>query len=248
MLHNVSVDIVPALRIDHWWPEDTRRLEPRQSGDCLIVFTQPQIKYPWIGWTEPHGFISFARAESRLLHNLPKVIKAAFMIIKRMSKYFCQYEFFSSYVIKTALFWCLDEDRSNRDCMPTSSDDNDEISEEELLRWVRKILRRLLCFAAQDYVPSYFMPKCHQPVWLEEKHLKQFHARLYRHGLTYKDLFSLNEQQSRDRMLQHIKAMFVFSHVMYWTLLSDSDELKLFVPSVINPLIEDDVCTTLSRL
>ena len=241
--HYVSIDIVPALRIDSWWPSDTRREELCQSGDCLIVFTQPQIKYPWIGWTEPHGFISFARAESRLLHDSPAVTKAAYMVVKRMSKYFCQYEFFSSHVIKTALFWCLDEDRPNSDC--TSSDANDEVSEDELLRWVQKILRRLLCFAAHDYVPSYFLPKCHQPVWLREKHLKQFHTRLYRHGLTYVDLFSLNEQQSRDRLLQRIKAMFVFSHVMYWTVLSDNDELKLFVPSTINPLTEDDVSRNL---
>ena len=209
------------------------------------MFTQPQIKYPWIGWTEPHGFISFARAESRLLRDLPTVVKAAFMVVKRMSKYFSQYECFSSHVIKMSLLWCLDEEGSNSDC--TSSDDIDEVSGDELLRWVQNILRRLLRFAAQDYVPSYFMPKCHQPVWLSEKHLrpKQFHTRLYRHGLTYKDLFSLNEQQSPDRWLQHIKAMFVFSHVMYWTLLSDTDKLELFVPSTINPLTEDDVCTIL---
>jgi len=63
--------------------------------------------------------------------------------------------------------------------------------------------------------------------------------RLYQHGLTYKDLFSLNEQQSRDRVLQSIKTLFTYSHVMYWTVLSDTDELgKLFVPSTINPLRE----------
>jgi len=90
------------------------------------------------------------------------------------------------------------------------------------------------------------MPKCHQPVWLKERYLKQFHMRLYRHGLlTYTDLFSLNEQQSRDYWLKYIKSLFICSHVMYWTVLSADDELKLFVPSTINPLMENDVCTTL---
>jgi len=70
--------------------------------------------------------------------------------------------------------------------------------------WLRTFLRRLLCFAAQDYVPCYFMPSCHQPVWLSERYLKQFHMRLYQHGLTYKDLFSLSEQQSHDEVLQSI--------------------------------------------
>jgi len=208
------------------------------------VLTQPQLKYPWIGWTEPHGFISFARAESRRLRDCPRVIKAAFMVVKRMSKYFCQYAFFSSHVIKMALFWCLDEVQPSSDC--SSSHSIDEVNGDELLRWVQNILRRLLCFAAQDFVPSYYTPNCHQPVWLKERYLKQFHMRLYQHGLlSYTDLFRLNEQQSRDFWLKYIKTLFIFSHVMYWSVLSDDDELKLFVPSAVNPLMENDVCTTL---
>jgi len=83
--------------------------------------------------------------------------------------------------------------KPSSDC--SSSNYSEKVNEDELLRWVQNILRHLLCFAAQDYVPSYFMPKCHQPVWLKERYLKQFHMRLYRHGLlTYTDLFSLNEQ------------------------------------------------------
>ena len=161
-----------------------------------------------------------------------------------MSKYFCQYAFFSSYVIKTALFWCMDDMGSSSD--RSSSNYNDEVDEDELLLWVQKMLQRLLCFAAQDYVPSYFLPKCHQPVWLDERYLKQFHIHLYRHGLTsYTDLFSLNEHQSRDYWLKYIKSLFICSHLMYWSVLSDDDELKLFVPSIINPLTESDVCTTL---
>jgi len=35
---------------------------------------------------------------------------------------------------------------------------------------------------------------------------------------------------------------------MYWTVLSDDEELKLFVPSTINPLAENDVCTILPPL
>jgi len=241
--HGISIDVVPALRIDDWWPDDMHRKDLCQADDCLIVFTQPQVKYPWIGWTEPHGFITFVRAESRLVQNSPLVIKAACMVVKRMSEYFCHYNFFPSYVIKTALFWCLDEMESSGGC--SSSNCSEEIKEDELLHWVQKILQRLLRFAAQDYVPSYFMPKCHQPVWLVEKHLKQFHMHLYHHGLlTYTDLFTLNEQQSRNPLL-YFKSLFIFSHLMYWTVLSDDDELKLFVPSTINPLTESDVCTTL---
>ena len=242
--HNISVDVVPALRIDGWWPDDMRRDDLCQTGDCLIVFTQPHLKYPWISWTQPHGFVSFARAESRLLRDCPRVIRAAYIVVKRMSKNFSDDEFFSSYVIKTATFWCMDDMGFSSEC--SSSSCNEDINEDEVLHWVRSILQCLLRFAAQDYVPCYFMPKCHQPVWLGEKHLKQFHMRLYRHGLqTYTDLFSLNEHQSRDSLLKYIKSLFIRSHVMYWTVLSDDDELKLFVPSTVNPLTENDVCTTL---
>jgi len=248
--HGISIDLVPALRINDWWPEDARRKELCRAGDCLIVLTQPQSKYPWIGWTEPHGFISFARAESRLLRESHPVVKAAYMVVKRMSEYFCQYNFFASHVIKTALFWCLNEEdlmkyRSSQlvrnDILYTRIHDtsySDEVQGVELLLLVQNILRRLLCFAAQDYVPCYFLPKCHQPVWLKERYLKQYHMRLYQHGLTYKDLFSLSEQQSHDEVLISIKTMFTFSHLMYWSVLSDNDDLKFFIPSTINPLRE----------
>jgi len=158
------------------------------------------------------------------------------MIVKRMSKYFCQHNFFSSHVIKMAVLWYLDE-KGLIEYYRTPHG-NDEVGGDELLSLVQNILRRLLCFAAQDYVPAFFMPKCHQPVWLDEIYLKQYHMRLYQHGLTYKDLFSLSEEQSHDEVLLNIKSMFTFSHVMYWSLLSDDDDLKLFVPSSINPLCE----------
>jgi len=98
--HAISVDIVPALRINDWWPDNARKKELCRADDCLIAFTQPQSKYPWIGWTEPHGFISFAQAESRLLRECHPAAKAAYTVVKRMSEYFCQYEFFSSHFIK----------------------------------------------------------------------------------------------------------------------------------------------------
>ena len=91
------------------------------------------------------------------------------------------------------------------------------------------------------------MPKCHQPVWLGEKYLKQFRTYLYQRGLTYRDIFTVNEKESMIHvdLLQNIKELFVHSHMMYWSVLSDTDELELIVPSTINPLTEVDVCTTL---
>ena len=71
-------------------------------------------------------------------------------------------------------------------------------------------------FAAQDYYPSFFMPKCHQSVWLMERYLKQFHVRLYQRAIqTYTDLFRLNEQQSRGHWLKYIKSMFI-PDVLVW--------------------------------
>ena len=236
--HTISVDIVPALRISDWWPDSARKTELCTAGDCLIVLTQPQSKYPWIGWTQPHGFISFDPAESRLLREICErhpVVKAAYMVVKRMSKYFCRHQFFSSHVIKLALLWCLDKENLKK---YWSCNGSSEVNGDELLCLVQNILRQLMCFAAQDYVSDYFMPSCHQPVYHSERYLKAVHMHLSHHGLTYKDLFSLSEQQSHDEGLQSIKAWFTFSHVMYWTVLSETDYLKLFVPSTINPLSE----------
>jgi len=191
VMHHVSVDIVPAIQINDWWPEDARRQDLCQTGECLIVFTQPQDKHPWIGWTEPHGFISFARAESRRLRECPQVVKAAYMVVKWMCNDWSTRNcpLFCSHVIKTALLWCLDDSEY-------SSDSSDEVNEDELLILVQNIIRRLLCFAAQDFVPSYFFPKCRQPVWLKEKYLKQFHTCLYEHGVTPRDLLIFNQRHS----------------------------------------------------
>jgi len=46
-------------------------------------------------------------------------------------------------------------------------------------------------------------------------------------------LSSLNEQlssqrQLREPVLERIESMFAFSHIMYWGVLSDTDELELF--------------------
>jgi len=49
-------------------------------------------------------------------------------------------------------------------------------------------------------------------------------------------------------MLRDIKEMFIFSHAMYWSVLSDTDELELFVPLTINPLTEDDVLLPACKL
>ena len=72
---------------------------------------------------------------------------------------------------------------------------------------------------------------------------------LYRRGLAYKDLTMLIDEEyialGLDIELSYIKRTFIYSHVMYWSMLSDTDDLELFVPSTINPLTEDDVCTIL---
>ena len=139
----ISVDLIPVLRINEWWPDNAPKIELCTAGDCLIVFTQPHIMYPWITWTQPHGYISFARAESRLLRQCHPVAKAAYMVVKRMSKHFCQHEFFSSHTIKMALLWCLNK----KDLMKYRSfNGSDEVRGCELLCLVQNILRRLLCF------------------------------------------------------------------------------------------------------
>ena len=134
-----------------------------------------------------------------------------------------------------ALLWCLDNEDLKK---YRSSNGSDQVKGPELLCLVQNIIRHLMCFAAQDYLPSYFLPTCHQPVWARERYLKHYQMLLYRHGLTYKDLFDLSLKELHDIFLKIIKDSFTISHFMYWTVLSDTDELKLFVPTTINPLRE----------
>ena len=243
--HKISVDIVPALHINDWLPDTARAKELCRADDCLIVFTQPQSNIHGSGGQNHTDSYHLLQQKAYCCMNVIQSQKLLIMTVKRLSKYFCRYEFFSLHVMKMALLWCLDKNdlmkyrSSRKSCLYSrSSHSSDEVNGCELLCLVQNILRQLLCFAAQDYVPSYFMPRCHLPVFLKERYLKQYHMRLYQHGLTYKDLFNLSEEQSHDEVLQSIKTMFTFSHVMYWTVLSETDEFKLFVPSIINPLCE----------
>jgi len=137
------------------------------------------------------------------MHDCRRVVKAAYMVLKRMSKYFWEYQFFSSYVIKTALLWYLDE--KNLLDYYRVPDGCNEVKGDELLGLVQNILRQLLCFAAQDYVPDFFMPQRHQPVWLYENYLKEYHMRLYQHELTYKDIFNLKRNSHTTKFSTTLK-------------------------------------------
>ena len=232
--HAISVDIVPAIRVNNWWPEDANPDIDKASG-CHFVFSQPQKLYPRPCWTKPHALISFAVAECDIIRQSPSVVKAAYVVVKCMTKMVRNRRYFSSYVIKTAVLHCMaEEDLSSRA-------NGEEVDEEELKRWVRIILRRLLHFVEQDFVPSFFMPQCHLRVWKFEHYTTYSYDLLRRYDLRYEDFFSpkfakfVNSGSYNGSPLQHVMEALVWSHIMYWSVLPESEEIKSLFSSISGP-------------
>ena len=88
IFNQISVDIVPALYIKGYWPDEAvpEVSEDLKSDGCHLVFDEPFKLYPWISSSSiPYARISFARAESRIIRNAPPLAKAAFMIGKYLA-------------------------------------------------------------------------------------------------------------------------------------------------------------------
>ena len=219
-----------------------------------LVFDQPQKKHPWVGWKSPHARVDFSVLESNIIRGCHPVVRAACVVVKKVVKIFCDFKFFKSYVIKAALMHCIMVSGSPNTVHPdyivnkeNTIKDVDEDFKSKLTLLVQKVMRRLLCFVLQDFVPSVFMSSFVLPVCSFEPHVKFSHIRLHRSGIaSYKDviestLMSGGEISNKlvDSQFEHIIKAFVITHMMYWSVLPKATTRKIYFPP-INPLHEED--------
>ena len=85
----VSIDIVPTLHIDGWWPDNARQdvdEELKRTGCRLIFVTPDDFSECYVPWTvlyyKPLARISFSVAESELISRSPQVVKDCLRIAK----------------------------------------------------------------------------------------------------------------------------------------------------------------------
>jgi hypothetical protein len=235
--HSISVDVVPSVRIPSWWPNGIPRFDRLLMGirGCFLTFDQPQRKCPWTPWCQPCARVDFTMVETGIIHESPAVVRAAFIVVKQMTKHFCDYVFFKSFVTKSALMHCIqDRDPELNRCFAESFDD---IEKEQLLRWTAKITDRLLCFVMQDFVPSAFFPNFTLPVCTFELHLKFMRIRLHQLGLTFEDLIMQDLSKYKDMQLLLILKTFICVHLMYYCLMPVETDSHLYFPTV-NPITE----------
>ena len=254
VLHDISVDIVPAIRVEHL-PRDIQQtvLECVRATECHLALVQPHWMYPWMPWSQTSCLISFALTESQLVRHSSSVVKNAYMVVKHMAKYFSNDKWYSSHVVKTALLLCMEEEGliTNSSASVAVADGKRiqlkrkydvEDDSKELVRWVRRVTHRLLCFAVQDFAPSFSIRNCPLPVWNNfEPYPKFSHMRLHRHRLLYNDLMAnsfcsdIKSGRVGDYQLVNIQRAFVCSHLMYWSVVSDNDDLTLHFPPHFPP-------------
>lgn len=180
LFKNISIDIVPCIHVDGWWPDGAlSNLSYNLKVDgCNLVFDQPQRKYPWVLYSQPYARISFAPAESRIIAKAPRVARAAYMVAKQLMKF----EREQTYVLKTCFLYCLEalnnyyELHNNVDELVESERYNvgrenvyEEIEEVELSLWVERLFLCYLEFCIYDCFPCYLMPNFIFPFYKESK-------------------------------------------------------------------------------
>lgn len=254
VIHDISVDIVPAICVVSL-PDGVRQSveECLREAKCHLVLVQPSWVYPWMPWSQTSAMVSFTRAESLLIRHGPPVVRDAYMVVKHMAKYFSNDVWLTSHVIKTAVLLIMEEEGliAKPSATPIAIDKNHVHSErksvieddgcEEMVRWVRKVTSRLLCFAAQDMVPSFSIRSCPLAVWHNfEPYPKFSHTCLHRHRLSYVDLLSdtfcrdVESGRVRDFQLVNIQRAFVCTHLMHWSVLADDQKPELHLPHSID--------------
>ena len=198
LLHyDISIDIVPVVRVDGWWPQNAVPASgdiQHYSNDCNFVFDRPRRQHGATHSMKPYARISFARAESRLIRDSPPVVRAAFMVAKQIihNSPFTEPDqiIFSSHTLKMATLWSLEDVKNSSQSGVSSENDYSQLDSHQLQRQVEAIFRRLWQFSVQDFVPSFFMPSVYVAVWKFEKVPKYSHTFLRRTYSDYRKLFS----------------------------------------------------------
>ena len=131
LLHyGVSIDIVPVVRVDGWWPQNAVPASgdiQHDSNGCNFVFDRPRRQHGATHSMKPYARISFTRAESRLIRDSPPVVRAAFMVAKQIIYHHQPVQLvkpISSHTLKMATLWSL-EDVKNSSQNGVSSENDD---------------------------------------------------------------------------------------------------------------------------
>ena len=188
VFHKISVDIVPSLHIDGYWPDDAMLdvSENLKSDGCHLVFDQPHKLQPWIySGAIPYARISFSRAESRIIRNGPPVDKAVFMITKYLMNYLVDgAPTITTQTLKTALLHCLAaEARHKTKHTHHWSRNYDSVTHQELHTCVIRLFLCVLQFCHRDLVPSYNFPSLCLPPFCRENCVSENHMKFFLIGL-----------------------------------------------------------------
>jgi hypothetical protein len=241
--HVISIDLVPAIHVTKWFSNDALSgilADVQSDEERMLIFDQPQRKFPWTGWTQPHARLCFSLGESEVIRRSPAVVRACYIVVKQIAKNFGDYAIFKSYVLKSAVMHCVRDEinAGNYNALPIN-----EVEKPQLLYFVQRVMKYLLCFVLQDYVPSVFKAQFQMPVCTFEPHFKFSHFRLHEQGLNYQDFVLENFFESekykglRDGHVEMIAKTYLAVHLMYFCLLPEDASFDLCFPSV-NPLKE----------
>lgn len=161
-IDDISIDIVPCIQIDGWWPEKGISVsdDVKRFG-CILVFDWPQRNYPMAPYSESCARVSFAPAESEMIKQSVDSAKNAYMIAKHLTHKLLRTRV--PYVLKTSLLYCIGAFQPACDRAKSSGLISPEFQADTQF-WLERLFRCYLDFHIQDSCPSYFMPSFSLPI------------------------------------------------------------------------------------
>jgi hypothetical protein len=196
IFHTISVDIVPSLHIEGFWPEECIKdaSDDLKTGGCHLILDGPHKLYPWMSnGSIPYACISFARAESHVIRSASPAAKAAFMISKHIIVEFRLFHdfgmLFTTHLLKIALFHCLAskardktkrtsywssecKSQNNAQCKITLANplsrDYSNLINHDLYELISQLFFHVLQLRRQCIVPSYFLTGYRKALFCDE--------------------------------------------------------------------------------
>lgn len=233
----ISIDIVPYIHIDNWWPDEALTDDDNiKTSGCYLVLNGPEKYYPWIPYSGSYARITFAPFESEIIKQSSNAARTAYIIGKTMMKHLsvsCKDSStgkLNGYILKTCLLYCIEAFT-----VTAEKASNLELSVEELKScfeqldvqfWLETIMKCYLDFCLRDFCPCYFMPSFHIPINTSLKH---------EHVLLCQDAFNA----------QFVIGRYAIYYFLYFLVSLDENDQQI----TVNPFWEDfNRQTLLSKL
>lgn len=198
----ISVDLVPTIHIDGWWPDNaiSNVSEDIKAFGCHLVYDNSQRLYPWVPFSKPCARISFSPAECETIKRSSDAAKQAYMIAKQLIAKQVgvmrgELRPISCYILKTCFLYAIEAFSQTREIRSESGLSTLAVKPNfqrlDYHFWLESLMKYHFDFVLQEFCPCYFMPSFCMPNY------EHFQADAFQR-LHYLDAYRLHRCVSSD--------------------------------------------------